>query len=202
MDVSLNFKFDLTPNMSKLFEFIGNVANANEKEDIDTTAPDIQVTFFKTLTIKYFLYEHTPAEATRKAFTLNQMKAFRTVAQPVYHEKQMIINAAGFGRHLNFNNTGTQFQWIIISMQPQISTEYRNLYTIYRNQQASHLIKKIEISNIQRKSSRINEEIYNLDNFDDQLELLDLFRAYISNTASTKNVLDFSLNKECQQAAQ
>ena len=56
--------------------------------------------------------------------------------------------------------------------------------------------KKIEISNIRRKYSRINEKIYNLDNFDDQLEVLNQFRAYISNTTSNKNALDFSLNKE------
>ena len=41
MDVSLNLKFDLETNMSKLFEFIGNIINANEREDIDTTAPEI-----------------------------------------------------------------------------------------------------------------------------------------------------------------
>ena len=38
----------------------------------------------------------------------------------------MIINGAGFGGHFNFNNTGTQFEWIVISIQPQISTEHRN----------------------------------------------------------------------------
>ena len=114
--------------MSKLFEFIGHAANANERKDINNTAPDIQVIFFETKAIKYFLYEHTPAKAARKAFTLSQMKASRTGVQAVIYEKQMIINAAGFGRHLNFNNIGTQFEWIISSIQPQISTEHRNLY--------------------------------------------------------------------------
>ena len=90
MGVSLNLKFDLETNMSKLFEFIG--------------------TFFKTPTIKYFLNEHTPAEKARKAFTLTQMKAFRTGVQFVYQEKQMIINAVRYEEHLNFNNTGTQFE--------------------------------------------------------------------------------------------
>ena len=188
--------------MSKLLEFVGSVAIANEKEDIDTTVPDIQVTFFEKPTLKDFLYEPTPAAAARKAFALIQMKAFRTGVQLVYHERPMIINAAGFGGHLNFNNTGTQFEWIIISIQPQISAEHRNLYTTSGNEQANHLIKKIEISNIRRKYSRINENIYDLDNFGDQLELFDQFRAYISNMASTKNALDFSVNKECQQAAQ
>ena len=61
------------------------------------------------------------------------MKAFRTGVQPVYHEKQMIINAARFGEHLNFNNTRTQFEWIRISIQPEISTEHKNLYTTYGN---------------------------------------------------------------------
>ena len=140
MDVSLNFKFDLETNMSKLFEFIGNVANANERKDIDTTAPDIQV----TPTIKYFLYEHMPAEAARKASTLSQMKAFRTSVQPIYHEKQMIINAARFGGHLNFNNTGTQFEWMIISIQPKIKSAHRNLYTTFGNEQTNDLIKEMK----------------------------------------------------------
>ena len=92
MDVSLNLKFDLETNVSKLFEFIGNVADANEREDIDTTAPDIQVTFFETPTIKYFLYRHTPAEAARKALTLSRTKAFRTGVQHVYHEKRDMVD--------------------------------------------------------------------------------------------------------------
>ena len=50
------------------------------------------------------------------------MKAFRTGVQAVIYEKQMVINAAGFGRHLNFNNIATQFEWIISSIEPQIST--------------------------------------------------------------------------------
>ena len=61
------------------------------------------------------------------------MKAFRTGVQPVYHEKQMIINAARFGEHRNFNNTRTQFEWLRISIQPQISTENKNLYATYGN---------------------------------------------------------------------
>ena len=126
--------------MSKLFEFIGNVANANERKDIDATVPDIQV----TPTIKYFLYEHTPAEGARKASTLSQMKAFRTSVHPVYHKKQMIINAAGFGGHLNFNNTRTQFEWMIIPIQPQIKTEHRNLYTTFGNEQTNHLMKEMK----------------------------------------------------------
>ena len=57
--------------MSKLFEFIGHATNANERKDINTIASDIQVIFFETTAIKYFLYEHTPAKAARKAFALS-----------------------------------------------------------------------------------------------------------------------------------
>ena len=57
--------------MSKLFEFTGHTTNANERKDINTTAPDIQVIFFETTAIKYFLYEHTPAKAVRKAFAMS-----------------------------------------------------------------------------------------------------------------------------------
>ena len=113
----------------------------------------------------------------------------------------MIINAAGFGGHLSFSNTGTQFEWIITSIQPQISTEHRNLYTTYGNEQANHLIKKLKYLYLKKifKNQWKNLQPYN---FDDQLEVLNQFRVYISNTTSTKNVLDFSLNKEWQQAAQ
>ena len=57
--------------MSKLFEFTGHTTNANERKDINTTAPDIQAIFFETTAIKYFLYEHTPAKAVRKAFAMS-----------------------------------------------------------------------------------------------------------------------------------
>ena len=87
IDVSLNLKFDLETNMSKLFEYIGHEDNATRRKDIDTTASNIQVNFFEIPTLKYFLYKHTPAEAARKAFNLSQMKAFRTSIQPVYCKK-------------------------------------------------------------------------------------------------------------------
>ena len=48
----------------------------------------------------------------------------------------------------------------------------------------------------------MNEKIYNLGKFDNDLELFDQFRDYMSNMTSIKNALDFMLNKECQQAAQ
>ena len=48
----------------------------------------------------------------------------------------------------------------------------------------------------------MTEKNYNLGKFDNDLELFDQFRDYISNMTSIKNALDFMLNKECQQAAQ
>ena len=56
----------------------------------------------------------------------------------------MIINAARFGGHLNFNNTGTQFEWMIISIQPKIKSAHRNLYTTFGNEQTNDLIKEMK----------------------------------------------------------
>ena len=69
--------------------------------------PDLQVNFFETPTVTYYLFQYTPTEAARKAFMLSQIKGFKTGIQPIYHEKQMVINAVSFHGYLNFNNGNT-----------------------------------------------------------------------------------------------
>ena len=65
----------------------------------------------------------------------------------------------------------------------------------------SNAIQKVEITNIKDTYSRVNERIYNLNEFDDQLLLYRQYCTYILNSSSTKTMLDFSLNKEVQQVA-
>ena len=63
---------------------------------------------------------------------MSQIRGKRTGVQPVYHEKKnIIIRQSGFSRILNFNNVGTQFEWIIISIIPVLSKEHRNTYATY-----------------------------------------------------------------------
>lgn len=186
----LIIKLYLKASILKLFQLIGKEDNKDVRTNIDTTVPDLQVNFFETPTVTYYLFEYTPTEAARKAFMLSQIKGFKTGIQPIYHEKQMIINAASFDGYLNSNNGNTQFEWIIISIQLEISTEHRNLFTAYGKEQANHIIQKLKI-NIRNKYFRINEKVFDLNDFDNQRELIPLVE---------KNALDFLLNKECQQA--
>ena len=131
---------------------------------------------------------------------MSQLKAYRTGAQPLYHEKQLIIRTSGFDGHLNFNNVNTQFEWIVILIQPVLSKEHRNAFSTHENEQASNAIQKVEITNIKDPYSRVNEKIYNLNKFDKQVLLYRQYCTYILNSSSTKTMLDFSLSKEVQQA--
>ena len=117
------------------------------------------------------------------------MKAFRTSVHPVYHKKQMIINAAGFGGHLNFNNTRTQFEWMIIPIQPQIKTEHRNLYTTFGNEQTNHLMKEMKYLYSEKifKNHRKNLRPWPWRS----ARIIWSVQAYISSMASTKNALFF-----------
>ena len=131
---------------------------------------------------------------------MSQLKAYRTGVQPLYHEKQLIIRTSGFDGHLNFNNVNTQFEWIVILIQPVFSKEHRNAFSTHENEQASNAIQKVEITNIKDPYSRVNEKIYNLNKFDKQVLLYRQYCTNILNSSSTKTMLDFSLSKEVQQA--
>ena len=131
---------------------------------------------------------------------MGQLKAYRTGVQPLYHGKQLIIRTSGFDGHLNFNNVNTQFEWIVISIQPVFSKEHRNTFSTHGNEQASNAIQKVEITNIIDPYPRVNEKIYNLNKFDNQVLLYRQYCTYILNSSSTKTMLDFSLSKEVQQA--
>ena len=66
----LIIKFYLKASILKLFQLIGKEDNKDVRTNIDTTVPDLQVNFFETPTVTYYLFEYTPTEAARKAFML------------------------------------------------------------------------------------------------------------------------------------
>ena len=103
---------------------------------------------------------------------------------------------------LNFNNANTQFEWIIILIQLVFSKEHRNTFSTFGKEQASNAIQKVEITNIKDPYSMVNQRIYSLNEFDDRLLLYRQHCTYISNSSSTKTMLNFSLNKEEQQATE
>ena len=93
-----------------------------------------------------------------------------------------------------------QSEWFTLSVQLQLSREHRNTFSTYENEQACHLIQKIEIENSRDNYSRIDDKVFELNDLDDSHCLYRQFRASISNGASTGNALDTSYNKEVQQA--
>ena len=196
----MTIKFTLEADGRKLFEHIGNPADADARGNIDQLNPHLRAAFCETPRINYFLCQFTASFTNITAFSLSQLKGYRTGVQPHYFEKQIVIHQGGFSGHLNFDNANLQFEWFIISVQPQLSTEHRNTFSTYENEQVCHLIQKMEIENIKDNYSRINDKVSYLHDFNDRHSLYRKFRAYISNGASTVNVLDSSYNKEMQQA--
>ena len=56
------------------------------------------------------------------------MRGYRTGVQANFFEKQMDIRQNGFGGNTNFENANMQFNWIIISAQPETSSRHRNTF--------------------------------------------------------------------------
>ena len=110
----------------------------------------------------------------------------------------MVIRQGRFGGILNFDNAGTQFEWIIVSIIPVLSKEHRNTYSVYNNEKATHMIQKITLSNMKDSRGLYISKVYDLTEFDDQLSLYRQFCAYITNKPSTSTMLDFSNNQEIQ----
>ena len=63
--------------------------------------------------------------------TMSWIKGKRTGLQPVYHERNVVLRQGGFGASINFNNVGTQFEWLMVSIIPVLSKVHRNTYAIY-----------------------------------------------------------------------
>ena len=66
---------------------------------------------------------------------------------------------------------------------------------------ANYAIRKITISNWKDiDNNNLSPRVYDLDEFDDQVKLYWQVVAYISNISNAKTFLDFSNNKEVQNA--
>ena len=150
------------------------------QEDADRNPPRQCFTKPRKLTI-YTLIPHTRS----------QIRGKRTGVQPVYHEKNIKIRQNDFSVILNFDNVGTQFEWIIISIIPVLSKEHGNTYARYNAEQACSLIQKITISNIKDENGCVCSKVYDLNDFDDKYLLYKQYLAYISNRVSTLTMLDF-----------
>ena len=134
---------------------------------------------------------------------MSQIKGKRTGLQPVYHKRNVVIRQGAFSTSINFNNAGTQFEWLMVSIIPVLSTIHRNAYAIYDNEVACSTIPKLSMTDIKEQvNNRRYDKIYDLENFDDKFKLYRQYHAYISIRPSNQTILDFSKNQEVQQTVQ
>ena len=197
--------FNIEQEVKKLFEavFTREIRDDVERGRRDRDPPRLQIIFYETPKINYNLYTYSPQKQSIEHMAMSQIKGKRTGLQPVYHERNVVIRQGGFGASINFNNAGTQFEWLMVSIIPVLSKIHRNTYTIYNNEVACNTIRKLSITDIKDQvNNRRYDKIYDLENFDDQFKLYRQYCAYISNRPSNQTMLDFSKNQEVQQTVQ
>ena len=136
--------------MKKLFEavFTREIGDDVERSRRDRDSPRLQTIFYETPKINYNLYTYSPQNQSIEHIAMSQIKGKRTVLQPVYHEGNAVIRQGGYGASRNFNNAGTQFEWLMVSIISVLSKIHRNTYAIYNNEVASNTIRKLSITDI------------------------------------------------------
>lgn len=138
--INLVIRFNLEQDVKRLFECI-----LPNDAALNNNPTRIKPYFFDVPKIYYNSYVYTPKQLFIHNFVMKKIKGKRTGVQPFYHEKNSIIKENSFNTLLTFENTGTQFEWIIISLVPVLSKEHRNTYATYNRKMANRLIRKITI---------------------------------------------------------
>ena len=125
ISMDLIMKFNIEQDTKKLFEAIV----VDEGEEVDRRPRLMRVVLYDVPKIMYNTYTFSPGQGSIHNQGMSKLKGKRTNVQPHYYEKHMVIRQGGFGGILNFDNAGTQFEWIIVSVIPVLSKETRTLYT-------------------------------------------------------------------------
>ena len=162
----------------------------------------MRTVFYDTPEVSYNSYAFSLKQASIRDMGMSQMKGKRTGVESYYHEINIKIRRNDFSGLLNFDNAGTLFERIIVSIIAALSKEHRNTYFVYNSEKACHIIQKITISNIKDWQGRCISKVYDLNDFDDQHILYRQYCAYISNKPSTLTMLDFSNNQGIQDTAE
>ena len=202
ISTDLVITFNLEQDVKKKLEAVFRPDEENERNRIDRNPPQLQTIFFETPKINYSLCTYTSQKQTIEHMTMSQIKGKRTGVQPIYHERNIVVRQ-GFTGSINFDNLGTQFEWIIVSIIPVLSKNHRNTCATYNNERACNIVQKLTISDIKDDNNhRIHSKVYDLQTFDDQLKLYRQYCAYIINRPSNQTMLDLSNNHEVQETVQ
>ena len=197
--------FNIEHEVKKFFEavFTRETGHDTERGRRDRDPPYLQTIFYEISKINYNLYIYSSQKQSMEHMAMSQIKGKRTSLQTVYHKRNVVIGQGGFGASINFNNVGTQFEWLMVSIIPVLLKSHRNTYAIYNNEVACNTIRKLSITDTKDQvNNRRYDKIYDLQNFDDQFKLYRQYCAYISNRPSNQTILDFSKNQVVQQTVQ
>ena len=172
ISTDLFITFNLEQDVKKIFEAIFRPDEENERNRMDRNLPHPQTIFSETPKINYNLYTYTPQKQSIEHMAMIQIKGKRTGVQPIYHERNIVVRQGGFTGSINFENSGTQFEWIIVSIMPVLSKNHRNTCATYNNERACNIVQKLTTSDIKDDNNhRIHNKVYDLQTFDDQLKL-------------------------------
>ena len=134
ISTDLSITFNLEQDVKKIFEAIFRPDKENERNRMDRNPPQLQTIFFETPKINYNLYTYTSQKQSIEHMVMNQIKGKRTGLQPIYYEKNIVVRQGGFPGSINFNNSGSQFKWIIVSIIPVPPKNHRNTCATYNNE--------------------------------------------------------------------
>ena len=153
MSLDMIIKSNIEQDTKKLFENIIRINDEDQRRNADRKPGLLRAVFYDKPTVG---------------------------VQPYYHERNIKIRQNGFSGLLNFDNAGTQFEWIIVSIILIFSKEHRNTYSVYNSEKACHIIQKVTISNIKDSQGGYISKVYNLNDFDDQHILYRQYYYYIN----------------------
>ena len=107
-------QFSFKQDNKKLFEAIV----AGSGQNVNRNPTRMRPILVEAPKIHYNTYTFTPRQTAIHDSVMGRIKGKRTSVQPYYHEKKLIARQNKLGGIVNFDNTGTQFAWLIIPIIP------------------------------------------------------------------------------------
>ena len=120
----------------------------------------MRAVFYDVSKIMYNTYTFSPRQGSIHDQAISMLKGKRTGVQPYSREKHTVIRQSRLSSILNFDNAGTQFEGIIVSIIPILSKEHRYTYSVYNNEKATLMIKKITLPNINNSRGLYISKVY------------------------------------------
>ena len=120
-------------------------------------------------------------------------------AQKTWIQKTCKIQKGLESLNVEFLGANRQFNWIEISVVPDISHKHKAIYDSYNREMAAQLIKALKLTNFIELYSLTNEKKYDTDNLTQQHLLYKQFLALGCNGSSVAPVSNYVDNPIFQE---